>query len=82
MKSFNFGGKGRLLQSIETSCRDSCAEMAEPPPGLWTPVGRMKLQFNHIRQVASMCTISIVFARWRQCAQAGGPIGATHGEYD
>jgi len=35
--------------------------------GLWTRVGQSKHQFNHIRQVAPMCTISIVFARWHQC---------------
>jgi len=37
----------------------SSAETAEPidlPYGLWTPVGRRKHKFNHIRQVAPMCT--------------------------
>jgi len=30
-------------------------------------VGRRKQKFNRIRQMTPMCTISIVFARWRQC---------------
>jgi len=36
---------------------------------LWTPVGRRKHEFNRIRQVAPMCSVSIVFDRWRQCTQ-------------
>jgi len=47
----------------------SCAETAELidlPFGLWTRVSRRKHEFSRIRQMAPMCTISIVFARWRQ----------------
>jgi len=47
----------------------SCAETAESidlPFELGTQVGRRKQEFNRIRQMAPMCTISIVFARWRQ----------------
>jgi len=50
-------------------CAVSCAKTAEPidfPFGLWTWVCRRKHMFNRIRQVAQMCTISFVFARWRQ----------------
>ena len=58
----------------------SCGETAEPidlPLGLWTWVDRRKHKFNRIRQVAPLYTISIVFARWRQCAHIGWHIGAT-----
>jgi len=40
-------------------------------------VDRIKHKFNHIRKVAPMCTISFVFARWRQCAHIEGHIVAT-----
>ena len=46
--------------------------MAEPvdlPFGLWTQVGRRKHEFNRICQVAPMCTVSIVFARWHHCTR-------------
>ena len=36
---------------------------------LWTWVGRRKHEFNRIRQIGSVCTISIVFARWCQCTR-------------
>jgi len=45
----------------------SCAKTAEPihlPFGLWTWVCPRKCKFNCIRQVAPMCTRSIVFTRW------------------
>jgi len=49
----------------------SCAKTAELIDllfGLWTRVGQRKHSFNRICQVATMCTNSVVFARWRQCA--------------
>jgi len=49
-----------------------CAKTAEPiemPFGLWTQVGPRKHKFNHMCQLAPVCTSSIIFARWRQCAQ-------------
>ena len=55
-------GNGRPIVVI-------CAKTAEPidwPFGFWTWVGRRKHKFNCIRQVAPVCTISIVFATWRQ----------------
>jgi len=48
----------------------SCAETAEPinlPFGSWTWVGWRKHKFNHIRKVAQMCTMWILFTRWHQC---------------
>ena len=50
----------------------SCAETTEPidlPFGLCTLVSRRKHEFNRVRQMAPVCTISIIFARWRQCTQ-------------
>jgi len=47
----------------------SCAETAESIDlsfGVWTRVSRRKHEFNRIRQMAPVYTISIVFARWRQ----------------
>jgi len=42
------------------------AESIDLPFGVWTRVGQRKHEFNRIRQLAPMYTISIVFARWRQ----------------
>ena len=50
------------------------ATTAEPidfPFGLWTPVGRGKLEFNHIRQVAPMCPNRR--AHWRNLANMTEP---------
>jgi len=58
----------------------SCAETAELIDllfGLWSRVGWKKHKFNCIRKVAPICTISIVFARWRQCANMWRHIGTT-----
>jgi len=70
MRRGNYGEKGRLLQSIETFCRElyKTAKPIDLPFGLYTWVGQRKHKFNRICQVAPMCTSSIVFARWHQCA--------------
>ena len=57
----------------------SCAETAELidlPFGLWTWVGRRKNKFNPISQRTPMCTISIVFAKWRQCTRRHSAMSA------
>ena len=61
----------------------SCAKTAEPMNrsicrlrcGLGGPK-EAQVQ-SYIRQVAPMCTVSIVLAMWRQCAHNGRHIGAT-----
>jgi len=45
------------------------AEAVDLPFGLWGRVGRRKHQFNHICRVVPICTISIIFTRWRQSTQ-------------
>jgi len=66
------------------------AEHVEMPFGLWTRVGRKKQEFNRIRHVAPVCTISIVFARLRlrqcrrrhsaaSCAKTAEPIDLRFG---
>jgi len=77
-------GKGCPVWSIGTYCHELCknAEVIDSPFGLGTPVGRRKHEFKHIRHVAPVCTSSVVFARWRQCALMGGHIGATWRIYD
>ena len=60
----------------------SCAETAEPidlPFGLCTRVGRRKHEFNRMRQMASMCTISIVFVRWRQRTRRQSAVSCAKG---
>jgi len=50
----------------------SCAETAKPielPFGLWTQMGQRKHKFNRSCQMAPICTISVVFPRWRQCTR-------------
>ena len=66
--------KGAILRGkgspIEVLTAVSCANTFGLPFGLWTWVGRRKHEFTRIRQVAPMCTSSIVFARahWRHLA--------------
>jgi len=50
----------------------SCAQTAEAIDllfELWTLVGRRKRKFNRTDQMVPVCSISIVFARWRQSTQ-------------
>jgi len=47
-------------------------ELVQIPHGkgqFWGGKGWRKHKFSCIHQVAPMCTVSIIFARWRQCAQ-------------
>jgi len=54
-----------------TFCRELCRNgwTIDLPLGLWTRVGRRKHEFNHVCQVAPVCTISIVFASWHEYTQ-------------
>jgi len=45
------------------------AELIDLPFELCTSVGRRKHELNRIIEMAPMCTISIVFARRRQCTR-------------
>ena len=71
MRRGNFGGKGRPLLSIWTFCRELCRNSCTNRFAIWfVPlVGRRKHKLNRICQMAAMCTVLIVFARWRQCTQ-------------
>ena len=58
------------LKSIESFCHEPCKNGWTDRFTVWVvDLGRPKeAQFSHIRQVAPMCTNSIIFARWRQRA--------------
>jgi len=69
----NFGGKGRPLESIGTSCHKLC-KTAQPMDvlfGLWTLVGWRKHKFNRICQVAPMCLHGR--AHWRHLSNTIEP---------
>ena len=71
MRKGNFGGRFAhcIVQGLFAV---SCAETAAPIDllfGLLTPVGRRKHEFNRIWQMAPMCRISMLFARWHQCTR-------------
>jgi len=71
MRRGSFGGKGRPLLSIWTFRRELCRNSCTNRFAIWfvPPVGRRKHKLNHICQMAPMCTVLIVFARWRQCTR-------------
>ena len=74
-----------MPEHLRWCCAMSCAKMAEPidfPSVMWTQVGRRKHKFKRIRQVAPVCTSSVVivivvFARLRKRALMREHIGAT-----
>jgi len=86
----NFGDRDAHYKVYRLSAI-SYAKTDEPidlPFGLLTVVGRRKEKFIRIRQVAPVCTNSVVFARFRQfarrhstvsCAKTGEPIDLSFG---
>jgi len=64
-----FWVKGTPIVKYGTFCRELCKSGSTDRFVVWVWEGPRKHMFNRIGQVAPVCTSSILFARWHQCAR-------------